>query len=67
MGFPQSFRLDQVSNGACYLNMPNANLGADSVKNTKTAPDELSTDAYMVNFDYDADGKLLGIEVVCFD
>ena len=63
--FTQTFELKQVSDGACTLRMPNSKNG--SFGRMQTLPNELSTEDYMINFDYDQAGKLISIEVVCFD
>lgn len=61
------FSLEQSSKGACVLRMPGVKPKPGFAKDTKTLPQEFSTEKYMINFDYDAGGNLLGIEVVSFD
>lgn len=60
MGFRSKFELEQVSDVACYLRMPNAPSFPGCVAKTKTTDDG----PYMINFDYDEKGELIGIEVL---
>ena len=64
MALKKKYTLEQLSEGACYLRMPGAPRGAGVSKRMETVPVSLSTEAYIINFDYADDGTLIGIEVV---
>ena len=63
MGFKSTFEFTQKSDDACYLRMPDAPRGSGCVETTRETDDG----PYMINFDYDKNGRLIGIEVVKLD